>query len=128
MHFSKIYIQKNFVPNISLDPFGRESIGIEIYLNEGDSVLRGKELAQEYIKEYIHKNTVEQPHIVDRYIPDELLPVMQVEKEVREQTLEEQIRSCTDIKVLESYYFIAKKDIVLGTAYYDMVDKLKHQK
>lgn len=118
MHFSKIYIQKNFVPNQSLDPFGRESIGVEIYLNEGDSIINGKELAREYIKEYIYKNTVDQPHIVERYIADEQLPDIQVDnKEIKESTLAEQIAACTEITVLESYKLIVKKDPLLQLEY-----------
>lgn len=77
MFFSKIYIQKNFVPDVVSDQFGRESIGVEISLNEGDSLEDAKTTAKNYIKEYIEKNTVyHSPNIVERYIPEAELPII----------------------------------------------------
>jgi hypothetical protein len=78
MHFSKIYLQDNFVPNQVEDQFRRKVIGIEVTLNdEKDNIENAKELAEQYIKEYIEKNTVyHSPDIYQRYtansIPEQL--------------------------------------------------------
>jgi hypothetical protein len=131
MHFSKIYIQDNFVPNIVEDQFRRKVIGIEVTISSDESITRAEQLAGDYIKDYIQKNTVaNHAHIEERYIPENELPQIQVDKEpeIREQTLEEQIRSCTDLKVLESYVFIAKKEKSLQDAYNSTMEKLlKHK-
>jgi len=119
MHFSKIYIQDNFVPNIVEDQFRRKVIGIEVTISSDESIARAEQLAGDYIKDYIKKNTiVSHTHIEERYIPEELLPEIQVEKEQpREQTLEEQIRSCESLKVLKAYQLLVKKDPILQEAY-----------
>lgn len=118
MHFSKLYLQKNFVPNYVQDPFGREVVGIEVSLNEGESLDEAREQAQNYIKEYIHKNTVTpQEHIVERYLPEEQLPEIQLEKRLEDMSLKEQIESCTELKVLETYYLIVKNNPALQNVY-----------
>ncbi len=77
MHFSKIYLQDNFVPNIVEDQFRRKVIGIEMTLNEGESLDEAKETAQNYIKEYIEKNTVyHSQDIYEKHIPEEQLPII----------------------------------------------------
>lgn len=76
MHFSKIYIQDNFVPDYATDPYRRKVIGIEITLNDDDKIEQAKELAEQYVKEYILANKVDSPHIIERYIPEEQLPII----------------------------------------------------
>lgn len=76
MHFSKIYIQDNFVPDYATDPYRRKVIGVEITLNEGESLEEAKITAQQYISDYIKENKIESPHIVERYVPEEQLPVI----------------------------------------------------
>lgn len=77
MHFSRLYIQDNFVPNIIEDQFRRKVIGIEVTVNEGESLDEAKQQAENYIKEYIEKNTVyHSPDILSRYTSEEQLPVI----------------------------------------------------
>ncbi len=111
MHFSKIYVQKNFVPNIALDPFGRQSIGIEVTLKEGEHLDDAVEVAEQFIKEYIQKNTTENPHIVERIINDGPLPEIQVDKEVdmryqmnAYETVEDLILNFGYLEQMKGYY------------------------
>jgi hypothetical protein len=76
MHFSKLYIQDNFVPDYSTDPYRRKVIGIEVSLNEGESLEDAKMEAENYIATYIKENKVDSPHIVERYIPENQLPII----------------------------------------------------
>ena len=126
MHFDKIYLEDNFVPDIISDQFRRKKIGVSICIKEGESMDDAMSVAETFIKEYIQKNTVvpDHQHIEERIIPEHLLPVVQVQKSYGE-TLEEQINSCTDIGVLESYKFIAKKDNGLQLAYDRRMSVLK---
>lgn len=126
MHFDKIYLEDNFVPDIISDQFRRKKIGVSICIKEGESMDDAMSVAETFIKEYIQKNTVvpDHQHIEERIIPEHLLPVVQVQKSYGE-TLEEQINSCTDIGVLESYKFIAKKDKGLQLAYDRRMNVLK---
>jgi hypothetical protein len=120
MHFSKLYLQQNFVPDIVADQFGRKVIGVEITLNEGEILDEAKETAQNYIKEYIEKNTVyHSPKFISESLPPEpaVLPSIQVKKPLEEMTIKEQIMSCTQFKVLESYYLIVKSNPALKIVY-----------
>jgi len=175
MHFSKIYIQDNFVPNIVEDQFRRKVIGIEITLNEGDDLEHAKMEAEKYIKNHIRENTViSHNHIEERIIPESELPEIQVQKgkvvetdysvviaeinkcenilelnewnviskgdfdasiafakkaakllSPKDKTLEQQIRSCTELKVLKVYESMVKKDPILQTAYNETMASLK---
>ncbi len=117
MHFSKIYIQDNFVPNVVEDQFRRKVIGIEVTLNEGEHLDDAKQAAEDYIKEYIQGNKIDSPHIVERYIPEEQLPTINVSKPLESMSFEEQIRSCKDIKILESYKLLVKRTEHLQSVY-----------
>lgn len=115
MHFSKIYIQKNFVPDVVADQFGRESIGIEVTLNEGESLDDARLQAQQFIKEHIEKNTVyHSPDIAEvrnnnfewaGFKPPTILPSIQKEEEPRPALLDEwvkEIEGCEDVSQLKT--------------------------
>lgn len=130
MHFSKFWLQKNYVPNIAQDPFGRETAGIEVTIGEGESLEDAKTAAREFITEYIKANKIESPHIIERYIPEEQLPVMQVRDRPLSQMpedndIEKSIRSCDEIKVLESYRLLAKCEHRFQVAYDTRMDQLQ---
>lgn len=76
MHFSYVEIGDNFIPDIATDPYRRVPIKYGVVLNPGDNMGEAENMIREAIKEYIHKNKVESPHIVERYIPEEQLPVI----------------------------------------------------
>jgi hypothetical protein len=119
MHPTYLYIEDNFVPNIVEDQFRRKKIGIGITLKEGETIADATLQAEQFIKEHIQKNTVvTHTHIQEKYIPESQLPEIQVEKEhYSEQTLEEQIATCSDTKTLEAYKFLVKKDPKLQLEY-----------
>jgi len=134
MPFTYLYIEDNFVPDIVTDQFRRKKIGVGITLKEGENMDDAIAEAEKFIKEYVVKNTVfTHTHIEENCIyQPSALPTIQYEPpticEVREQTLEEQIRSCTEKKVLESYKFIAKKDPQLQKAYNDTLSTIELHK
>ena len=113
MHINQI----SYVKTFNLGNYSSEKIGVEIFINEGDDAKQALDTAKSLVEEYHKSLEFPEQHIQERYIPDDKLPEIQVQKEVREQTLEEQIQSCKEVKVLESYKFIAKKDIALQVAY-----------
>lgn len=60
MHISKIYIQDNFVPDHSTDPFRRKVIGFEVTINATDNnVDDAIKFAENQIAAYISANKVE---------------------------------------------------------------------
>jgi len=140
MHIERIYIEDNFVPDVVTDQFRRMKFGVGIFLKEGETADTAIKEAEQLIKEYIQKNTIyPHNHIEERIIDygpygspypstTEPLPVIQTsnsQPELREQTLEEQIRSCTDINVLKAYQLLVKKDPILQKAYDDTMSTIK---
>lgn len=125
MHFSKIYLQDNFVPNIVEDQFRRKVIGIEITLNEGENMADARLWAEDYIKDYIKDNTVypDHNHIEERIVSEPLvLPSIQVQREkVKEDnTIREyvkEIEKITDLKELKSWEAISKLHLEVKKAY-----------
>ena len=129
MPFTYLYIEDNFIPNIAEDQYRRKKIGIGVTLKEGESLTDATLQAEQFISEYITKNTIypEHSHQEEYYVSPTALPIIQRDfttsfdgeklPDLREPTLEEQIVSCDDIKVLESYKFIAKKDPKLQLEY-----------
>lgn len=124
MRFESIYIQDNFVPDVASDQFRRKNIGISVSLNEGDDIKKAEQLAEEYIVDYIKRNKVEPPKSGVVSIPLEEIasiqapkPDKKTAKEQQEQRLIDDINSCQEIKVLESYRLIAKTNENLQTAY-----------
>jgi hypothetical protein len=113
MHFSKIYIQDNFVPNVVEDPFRRKVIGVEITVNEGESMGEAKCEAEKFIKEYIQANIVYPDH---DHIEEQIIPV---EKNTSA-SLESLILNCTELEGengLLSYKTIAAMNPKLKEAY-----------
>ena len=111
--FQRIFYQRNF----RISEFLYETIGAGILLEQGQDAKEALNECKALVNEYHNENMIISLEHQERYIPDDKLPEIQVEKEIREQTLEEQMASCTEIKVLESYKFIAKKDPELQLAY-----------
>lgn len=108
MHIDRIYIQDNFVPDIVTDQFRRKVIGVSVFIKEGEGTIEAEQYAEQFIKEYIQKNTVN-PHVsgISEAADNNPVPEVQVEKEIPKTTVE-QIQSCTEINVLLSYRLIAK--------------------
>lgn len=124
MHFSKIYLQKNFVPNFAQDQFGREVIGIGITLNEGESLDEAKITAQQYISNYIHENKVESPHIVERNIGNNI-PEIQINSKDEEKPLEQIIGECQTAEELKQWFYPSQSDPITAFAYKSKLKQLQ---
>jgi hypothetical protein len=124
MKFESIYIQDNFVPDICSDQFRRKNIGVSVILQEGDTIEKAEQLAEEFIADYIKRNKIEPPKSGVVSVPFEEIAAIQppkidkkTAKEQQEQKLIDDINSCTELKVLESYRLIAKSNKKLQTTY-----------
>jgi hypothetical protein len=130
MHFSYVEIGDNFVPDYATDPYRRVPVKFGITLNPGESLEEAKEAIKQAIKEYIHENKIESPHIVERYIPEEQLPTYQVREPLsmmpEDNDIEKAIWSCNEIKVLESYRLLAKCEQRFQSAYDIRMEQLQH--
>lgn len=112
MKVSKVYYQRNF----RIGDFQYETIGVEIDINDGEDAHLAMEEAKRLVIAYNAEQNHPTPHIVERPIHDIELPVIEVEKEYGN-TLEEQINSCTEFKVLETYYLICQNNPTLKSIY-----------
>jgi hypothetical protein len=118
MHTERIYLQQNFRQRPGDDPFLFKTVGIGVYLKKGESIEEAMELAQTQINDYIQKNTSdpEHNHVEVRDV--------QVEKP---KSLVDDIRSCGDLKVLESYKLIVKNNATLRQVYNERLEQLSNQ-
>ena len=118
MQISKVTYKKTY----NLGNFSSERIGVEIEINAGEDAKNALDVAKSLVEEYHKQSSAEypMPHIEEIEIPIISKATKELLKDnlqIREPTLEEQIMSCEEIKVLESYKFIAKKDPQLQLAY-----------
>ncbi len=132
MHFSKIYLQDNFVPNVVEDQFRRKVIGIEVTLTDvNDKIENAKELAEQYIKEYIQKNTVypTHSHIEERTIPESELPEIQVDRGkelfVNYEEVIKEIKNCESISDLKGWQTLALGDVVAIKTFTEKLKQLQ---
>lgn len=126
MHINQISYQKTF----NLGNYSSERIGVEIGLEAGEDAKVALDTAKQLVEEY-HKGSRDLVTAnLDTVYVGPIIPEIQVQKqpEVREQTLEEQIRSCTDITVLKAYQLLVKKDPILQKAYDDTMSTIKFHK
>lgn len=118
MHIILVTYTKTY----NLGNYSSEKIGVEITLNEGEDAKESLATAKALVEEYHRQSLAEypMPHIEEIEIPiisKATKELLKDDLQIREPTLEEQIMSCEEIKVLESYKFIAKKDPQLQLAY-----------
>ena len=119
MPFEFLEIEDNFVPDIVSDPYNRRHIRIRYTLKAGESMSQAEDTVHAYIKDYIQKNTVvSHSHIEEKYIPEELLPEIQVEKVPID--LEEAkmlINDCATIAELDGWNGVVKQNPELGKVF-----------
>jgi len=103
MHINQISYQKTF----NLGNYSSERIGVEIVINEGEDAKEALNTAKALVEEYHKQSANDLPQCLQYAFPEpsttDPLPTIQTSEQLpewREQTLEEQIRSCTDITVL----------------------------
>lgn len=112
MKIEKISYQKLF----PLGAFINEKIGVEMQLDEGDNPLQVLNEAKKLVEKY-HIDTNPQMYIDDAPQISTSLPIEEVQPLTKVASLIQQINSCEEMKVLESYKFIVKNDTALQKAY-----------
>jgi Tfp pilus assembly protein PilO len=122
MHISKVSYQKTF----NLGSYTSEKIGVELDINEGEDAKLALDKARKLVQEYHIENN---KGLYVRGEMDEMLPEVQKQKPEKTaiESLIEDINTCTEIKVLESYRLIAKSKPELQTAYDNHLKKLKYE-
>lgn len=120
MHFEEVIYKRNFRVS-AIDPYIHETIVAKIVFNEGESATEAFNMAKEFVLEQGSK-AVQYPdhqHIEINSLPPEpsVLPSIQVEKEEKAYSMEDEINSCQEFKVLESYYFFVKDKPELKNIY-----------
>jgi len=119
MHISKIYIQENFIPNVNIDQFRRKVFGMEITIKEGEDVGQAISEAETHIANYIKANTVP--------MDDECrgVKIRDIEQDGSQpHSLIDDIKSCKELTVLESYRLVVKNKPELQQAYDETFKKL----
>ncbi len=107
MNVSKVYYQRNF----RIGDFQYETIGIGIDVNVGEDAHAAMEEAKRLVLEYNAEQNHPTPHIVERTIPDELLPVMQVKDYIIATDFKvviDEINKCETIQQLDEWNVISK--------------------
>ena len=115
MHISKIYIQDNFIPNINIDQFRRKVFGMEITIKEGEDVGQAISEAETHIANYIKANTVPMDDECRGVKIRDIAP--EESRLSATQSIINDINTCKEVKVLESYRLIAKSNHEIQTAY-----------
>lgn len=108
MHIDKVMYQKTF----NLGSYCSHKIGVEVSIDEGEDAKEALNIAKSLVEEYHKESYVVIAH-------EELLPEVQ-KKNCVESTVNyliQDIESCKEIKVLESYKIIAKSKPELQKAY-----------
>lgn len=115
MHISKIYIQENFIPNVNIDQFRRKVFGMEITIKEGEDVGQAISEAETHISNYIKANTVPMDDECRGVKVRDISP--EESRLSATQSIINDINTCKEVKVLESYRLIAKSNPEIQTAY-----------
>lgn len=130
MTFESIYIQDNFVPDYVTDPFRRKVIGVNIIIQSGETREQAEKEAEEYIADYIKRNTIDRQAVQIKDIEPKP-PAPSQPKLSPEETMIKDINSCKEVKVLETYRLLVKKNPKFQDAYnlkYEQLDQLQIQK
>lgn len=130
MQFTSISFEKLFPTGAYMN----EKIRVDVSLNLGDNAMEAIDEARKLVNENFEKNN---PHLVTPdipIIPKSILEVASIKEyhnhnqQAAQQPLTEQIKSCTDLKVLESYKFIVKGKPELELAYQNKLKELNEQR
>ncbi len=117
MKYDKIFYQRLFPTG----PYSNEKLGIELIIEPGETAEQGLTAAKMIIEKW-HRD-----HHPELYV-DHPAPEIQPEKsqapDKRTNSLIDDIRSCKELKVLESYRILAKTKPEFQAAYDEMIEKL----
>lgn len=116
MHFERIFLQTNFQCSPMDNPFLYKTIGVGVFVKEGENIKEAEEEAEKYIAEYIQRKTIypTHNHIEERIIYSQPLPEIQVDKG---KSLEEEIRNCTTEDELKKWFLLAHQNEVTTFIY-----------
>ena len=107
MPFEFFELEDNFCPNYVADPYRRKHIRVRYSLKQGESMADAEKVVEDYISEYIYKNTlILHDHIEVRNV-DVPLPEIQVEKEEL-QSLPQLMGECKTEEELQQYFLMAQ--------------------
>jgi len=124
MKIEKISYQKAFV----IGPYLQDRVGVEIALEEGDSMEGVLDCAKKYIENW-HKTAHPDLSATNTGLSQEPVTI-QMEKpstENRIAMLAADILSCTELKVLESYKLMVKSSEYLQATYDQQYKKLTEE-
>lgn len=97
----------SYLQTFPLGQFANEKISVEIELNEGDDAREAGLIAKNFVIEF-HKTT--NPQIYNNLFNDfEQLPVNEEKPQTVEERIIHGIKTCKELKVLETYQLLAKK-------------------
>ncbi len=118
MYIDKIYIQDNFVPDIVTDQFRRKVIGVSVCLKEGEGTVEAEAYAEQFIKEYIQKNTVN-PQVsgISEVAGNKPVPEVQLEKPTKEELQKKYLTDCKDEAELRTFEKLVKSNPHLQETY-----------
>ena len=97
--------QVNYQKTFNLGNYSSERIGVDITLNEGDDAKEALATAKQLVEEYHVQGYAAREAAVPVIVAT---PLPQPKKSTEPLSLADQIKTCTEIKVLESYKFIVK--------------------
>ena len=103
----------------NLGNYCSQRIGVEVSVNPGEDAKQALEVARNLVHEY-HQQTA--PEEIQRGTV-----VRDLEPSLEEMPLIDQIRSCKELKVLESYKLIVRNDEELNNAYRTKLIELSNQ-
>lgn len=114
-----------YAKTFNLGNYSSERIGVEVALNEGEDAKQALDTARELVEEY-HQSCNDYPMQsgVTMVADNQTIPNVQVEMP-KQKSLIDDIESCTELKVLESYRLIAKAKPELQKAYNCKLQSLK---
>jgi hypothetical protein len=113
MKIQSIHYQKIF----PLAPYVNETIGVDIAIDAGDSLDNAIQIAKSTVERW-HKELNPQLFNGSQPQANGEIPVTQVEKPLsKDNRMIADIKTCKDIKILETYKFIVKGKPELQAAY-----------
>jgi len=111
-HISTVSYQKTF----NLGMYQSERIHVELTLNEGENATEALDTARNLVEEYHRKTTPVEPY--------EMMGTKVTEVVDKPASIIDDIMSCKELNVLESYKLIVRNKPELQTAYDEMHQKL----
>ncbi len=123
MQIERVNYQKTY----NLGNYESERIGVDINLMAGDDPVKALDEAKKLVEQYHKENNQHLFHDQTPDVPVTSQIIRQMGPRSREDQIEADIRTCKDVKVLESYKLIAKSNPVLKMAYNEKFQELTHE-